>query len=182
MTTHPPRMFTSLDAAFIALLLTLLGTVWYLGYGSYQEITKVEKVRATAGKFVKWVEAAQAQRSAGAAVAPTACGREDPTASTERLNWANCLRALQGPGQAMHGVQNPLHATAPVFSSKCDRNVLNTMGSIVVEKGVSGLNGNAQVIAYGPIGEHEPIHDELLLRVTVCGHGFTTSGVAEVKF
>ena len=98
MTTHPPRMFTSLDAAFIALLLTLLGTVWYLGYGSYQEITKVEKVRATAGKFVKWVEAAQAQRSAGAAVAPTACGREDPTASTERLNWANCLRALQGPG------------------------------------------------------------------------------------
>ncbi len=182
MPTHPPRMFTGFDAAFVALLLTLLGTVWYLGYGSYQEITKVEKVRATAGNFVKWVEAAQAQRSAGAAVAPTACGREDPTASTERLNWANCLRALQGPGQAMHGVQNPLHATAPVFSSKCDRNVLNTMGSIVVEKGVSGLNGNAQVIAYGPIGEHEPIHDELLLRVTVCGHGFTSSGVAEVKF
>ncbi len=182
MPTDPPRMFTRLDAAFVALLLTLLGTVWYLGYGSYQEITKIEKVRVTAQTFVKWLEAAHAQRTAGTEVAPPACGRDTSAAPAERLNWGNCLRSLQGPGQAMHDIQNPVNAESPVFSTKCDRNVLNTKGSIVVEKGVSGLNGTTQVIAYAPIGEQEPVHEELLLRVTVCGHGFTSSSIAEVKF
>ncbi len=176
-----PKIFTGPDAVFVAVLLSLLGTVWFLGYGSYQEITKVEKVRGTAATFVKWIETAQAQRAAGTAVAPAACSRDTAT-SPARLNWADCLNALQGPGQAMHGIKNPLHANSRVFSSKCDRQALDTQGSIVVEKGVSGLNGTAQVIAYGPINEREPIHEELLLRVTVCGHGFTSSGVAEVKF
>ena len=67
-----PKIFTGPDAVFVAVLLSLLGTVWFLGYGSYQEITKVEKVRGTAATFVKWIETAQAQRAAGTAVAPAA--------------------------------------------------------------------------------------------------------------
>ncbi len=186
---HPPatRFFRLFDLCFVTFLVAMLALVCLLGHQNYVEGQKSEAVRETALNFVKWLEAGQRLRDAGQPLEPAACARgaattAGGTTAPAGFTWHECLHALQGPGQPLAGLRNLLDPRGLVFSGKCDRAALGTKGSIVVEKGLLGVNGTAQVIAYAPIVDHDSLRDEVLLRVSVCGRGFMTLGVAELKF
>jgi hypothetical protein len=192
--TQRPRYFRINDFAFVVFLLVTIGTVWGLGYYDHSETQKVEGVRTTATKLQSWLEAGQQLRDGDQALDPVACSRGPRQAKTAGdageagaskatgYTWHDCLQALRAPGQAMAGIANPLDPSSLAFAGKCDRSSLPTMGAIIVEKGLAGISGTTQVIAYAPITDDDSLHDEVLLRLSVCGRGFMTLSVAEVKF
>lgn len=191
--TERPRYFRKSDLAFVLFLLGMIGLVIMLGRRDHDETERIQGVRATATKFAAWLEAGQQLRDGGKPMEPLACSRgprpnkaatEGPEtgAKVSGYDWHDCLQALRAPGQEMAGVVNPLDPSALAFAGKCDRSSLPTMGAIIVEKGLVGINGTTQVIAYAPIADHDSVHDEMLLRLSVCGRGFMTHGVAELKF
>lgn len=193
--TERPRYFRIFDLVFVVFLLGMIGTVLLLGHHNHSETEKVEDMRLSATKFQAWLEAAQQLRDGGKPTEPLVCSRgprkfpvganapaEEAGAKAPGYNWHDCLQALQAPGQEMAGVVNPLDPSALAFAGKCDRNSLPSMGAIIVEKGMVGVSGTTQVIAYAPIADHDSLHDEVLLRISVCGRGFMTLSVAEVKF
>ncbi len=189
-----PRYFRKSDLAFILFLLGMVGLVIMLGHRDHDETERVEGVRATATKFAAWLEAGQQLRDGDQLLDPVACSRgprqtkpaveagEAVSSKATGYNWHDCLQALRAPGQEMAGVVNPLDPSALPFAGKCDRNSLPSMGAIIVEKGLAGISGTTQVIAYAPITDHDSLHDEVLLRLSVCGRGFMTLSVAELKF
>jgi hypothetical protein len=125
---------------------------------------------------------AAAEGSGAPAPAPAAVAAQSPAPSARGPHWEACVSALQSAGQPFAEFKNPLVADGLVFSSKCDRGDLQTMGSIVFEKGTAGINNGQPIIVYTPIEPHESIASEVLLRVKVCGRGFVEFHVAELKF
>ena len=191
--TERPRFFRTSDLAFVLFLLGMIGLVIMLGHRDHDETERVEGVRATATKFAAWLEAGQQLRDGGKPMAPLACSRgprqnkaatEGPEtgAKVAGYDWHECLQALRAPGQELANLVNPLDKNSLAFAGKCDRSSLPTMGAIIVEKGMVGISGTTQVIAYAPIADHDSLHDEVLLRISVCGRGFMTLSVAELKF
>ena len=193
--TERPRYFRMLDLVFVVFLLGMIGTVLLLGHHNHMETEKVENMRISATKFQSWLEAGQQLREAGKPTAPIVCSRgprkvqvaadtspEEAGNKTPGYTWHDCIQALQAPGQEMGGLLNPLDPSSLAFAGKCDRNSLPTMGAIIVEKGMVGISGTTQVIAYAPIADHDSLHDEVLLRISVCGRGFMTLSVDELKF
>lgn len=193
-----PRYFRKSDLAFVLFLLGMVSLVIMLGHRDHDETERIEGVRTTATKLQSWLEAGQQLRDGDQALDPVACSRGPRQAKTAGdageageavsskahagYTWHDCLEALRAPGQALAGIANPLDPSSLAFAGKCDRSSLPTMGAIIVEKGLAGISGTTQVIAYAPITDHDSLHDEVLLRLSVCGRGFMSLSVAEVKF
>jgi hypothetical protein len=173
------------DGVFVSLLVSALAAVGYLGFHGYSEGRRVLEVVAHATDALAWIDKARILREAGPDGLPAACVRGGPAPSApgvKVLYWSGCLAALRQPGQAFAAYRNRLQSNALVFSAKCDRESLPSMGSIVIENGVVSINGTTKVIAYAPIDDKDPVRDEMLLRLSVCGRGFSTISVGEVKF
>lgn len=137
---------------------------------------------AAAPAPVAAAEGSGAPAAGSAAPAPAAVAAQSPAPSARGPHWEACVSALRSAGQPFAEFKNPLVADGLVFSSKCDRGDLQTMGSIVFEKGTAGINNGQPIIVYTPIEPHESIASEVLLRVKVCGRGFVEFHVAELKF
>jgi uncharacterized protein (UPF0333 family) len=137
---------------------------------------------AAAPAPVAAAEGSGAPAAGAAAPAAAAAAPQAPAPSARGPHWEACVSALQSAGQPFAEFKNPLVADGLVFGNKCDRSELKTMGSIVFEKGTAGINNGQPIIVYTPIEPHESIASEVLLRVTVCGRGFTVFHVAELKF
>ena len=192
--TQRPRYFRTFDLVFVVFLLGMIGTVLLLGRHNHDETEKVEGMRISATKFVSWLEAGQQLRDGDQQLDPVACSRgprqtkttgdagEAGASKAPGYTWHDCLQALRAPGQALADIANPLEPSSLAFAGKCDRNSLPSMGAIIVEKGLAGISGTTQVIAYAPITDHDSLHDEVLLRLSVCGRGFMSLSVAELKF
>ena len=177
--------FGWLDGVFVILLISTLAAVGYLGFHGYSEGRLVLETVADATEALTRINNLRQLREAGSDDLPAPCTRGETLAAApggKALHWSDCLAALRQPGQALAAYQNQLQTNQPAFSAKCDRESLPSMGSIVLENGVATMNGTNKVIAYAPIGDKDPVGNEMLLRLSVCGRGFSSISVGEVKF
>lgn len=174
-----------LDGVFISLLVCTLAAVGYVGFQGYLEGRRVLETVADAAEALTRIDKLRYLREAGSDDLPEACTRGETVLGapdTKALRWSDCLAALRQPGQALAAYRNQLQSKAPAFSAKCDRESIPSMGSIVIERGTVNLNGASQVMAYAPIGDKDLVRDEMQLRLSVCGRGYSVIQVGEVKF
>jgi hypothetical protein len=167
------RWFGASQACFVALVLMVLLWIAHLAVGNYGALKQDAAVHNRAKRLLSWMGAAAHRRVAEAVDLSAPCQSE--------VTWPVCLRALQAAGQPMAGHHNPMQPLGPVFSGKCDRAQPGTLGTIVVEIGLDAVRGVTPV-HFVPMPDHERRPGAHLLRLSVCGHGFSVLAVGETWF
>ena len=89
--------------------------------------------------------------------------------------------ALVAAGAPFASLQNAFGVKNLLFADACDRNRLDTNGSIIIEKGTPKPPDGSS-LAYAPIADEEPLAEPLALRVSICGRAFAVNHIAEFKF
>lgn len=151
------------DYAFILFLCAITGSVLALGIHSVREVLRIEDVKKEAEDLVQWFKTTAENRKT-ADFAPSSCNK----AST--AVWKDCLAALTAEGGPLHGKTNAFEPGRSVMSRKCDQQDIDTIGTIIVEKGAIPLGSSSY--SYTPFDGTEPMNKDMILRVLVCGRGF----------
>ena len=125
-------------------------------------------------QFAAWLEEAGAKRAAGEKTGVAAC-------DADGASWNDCRDALVAKDGPMASLANVASPDSGVFAAACDRTQLDTLGTIIIEKGLPKPPDGASLI-YSAIPDAEPVKDALSLRVAVCGRGYSQINVREVKF
>lgn len=169
-----PPYFTPTDAIFVAVALIVGVLVVQLGMTTWGEGVKTETAKAEAEQVVAWLTEAGERRQAGKPVGVEAC-------DAEAAIWKDCRDALFAKDGPFGGLSKPQEIGGALVTAACDRNQLDTLDSIIIEKGLPKPPDGASFI-YGLIDDAEPMKQTLPLRVSVCGRGYSQIIVNELKF
>ncbi len=166
--------FSLADGLFSAFMVVVLVVVSYLGFITYVEGSETEHTKRNAERIVKWLEEAGKARAEGKSVSPEACAKDGQP-------WSECLNAMVAESGPFPKLQNVAEVDGLTFAKKCDREHLNTHGSIILEKGTP-KPVDPSSFTFGPMDDAEVIAKDGQLRVVVCGRGFGVIKIGEVKY
>ncbi len=165
--------FTLTDFIFVVIAIVVGILVVRLGATTWAEGMRTEASKANGEQLAAWLEEAGAKRAAGEKTGIAAC-------DADGASWSECRDALVADDGPLASLANPAMPDG-VFASACDRNQLDTLGTIIIEKGLPKPPDGASLV-YGAMPDDEPTKDALSLRVAVCGRGYSQINVREVKF
>lgn len=151
------------DYVFIAILVSITASVIILGVLSVSEVLRVEDVKKDAEDLATWFKSTADERKKED-FQPAACRRLDEN------NWKQCVTALSLEKGPLHGKINAFQPDRALISRKCDQQNMETIGTIIVEKGT--LPAGASTMVYTAIDNNEILNKEFNLRILVCGRGF----------
>lgn len=162
------------DFIFMGFALAVAISVATLGFDTWKHGQQTETTKSHGENLLAWMSQQGELRAAGKTTTLTACDQGDTT-------WSECRDALIGANGPFAGMRNAFQARDPIFSSQCDRNQLNSLGSILVQKGLPKPPDGSS-LAYSPLADDEPLAEPLALRISVCGRGFSIIHIGELKF
>lgn len=176
---HPPQgqqqpYFGARDLVFVVIAIVVAALVAQLGYRTWVDGQNTESTKAQGEAFAAWLTEEGNKRAAGEATTLAACARGEG-------KWSECRDAMVAPGGPFEKLTNVFSKDNVLFSPVCDRTQLNTHGAIMVEKGLPKPPDGASLI-YSAIADDEPLAEPLSLRISICGRGFSTIHIAELKF
>ena len=170
-----PRPYFSLsDLIFVVIAIVVAIAVAQLGYVTWAEGRNTESAKSTGESIVGWMTGEAAKRAEGGADLASACSGEDKT-------WLNCREWMASTDGPFKGLENQIRKGNKLFSPSCDRTQLDTLGSIIVEKGTPKPPDGASLV-YAPLADEEPLGAPLSLRLSICGRSFSVIHVAEFTF
>lgn len=172
--TAKSAYFTLTDFIFVVVAIVVGVLVVRLGSTTWIEGMHTEATKANGEQFAAWLDDTGKKREAGEATGIAAC-------DADGANWKDCRDALVADGGPLAGLANPASDGGQLFAAACDRGQLDTLGAIVIEKGLPKPPDGASLI-YSAIADAEPVKEALPLRVAVCGRGYSQINVREVKF
>ena len=157
------RTMRPVDYIFILVLCGITVSVTALGVHAVQEVLRMEEVKKEAEDLVQWFKTTADERK-NANFAPAACSKAATTV------WKDCLAALLDEGGPLHGKTNAFVPGRALVSKKCDQQDIDTIGTIIVEKGA--IPPGSSSYAYTAFDGTEPVNKDMVLRIIVCGRGF----------
>ncbi len=166
--------FTLTDFIFVVIAIVVGILVVRLGATTWTEGMHTEATKANGERFAAWLEEAGAKRTAGEKTGVAAC-------DADGASWSDCRDALVAENGPLAGLANVTTPGGAVYSATCDRMQLDTLGAIIIEKGLPKPPDGASLV-YSAIADAEPVKDALSLRVAICGRGYSQINIREVKF
>ena len=171
---HPKPYFGFTDLIFVVVAIIVAVLVLRLGYMTWSAGSKTETTKENGEAVATWMTEKGLKREANEDTGIPACNRGTST-------WGQCRDALVAAGAPFASLQNAFGAKNLLFADACDRNRLDTNGSIIIEKGTPKPPDGSS-LAYAPIADEEPLAEPLALRVSICGRAFAVNHIAEFKF
>ncbi len=151
------------DYVFIAILIAITASVILLGVHSVAEVLRMEEVKKEAEDLAAWFKSSAEDRKKPD-FEPAACRRR------EENTWKQCAAALLADKGPLHGKTNAFEHDRALTSRKCDQQDVETIGTIVIEKGA--IPSGSSNIAYTAFDGTEALNKDYTLRILVCGRGF----------
>ena len=151
------------DYVFITVLLGITASVILLGVHSVAEVLRMEEVKKEAEELAAWFKNSSDERKT-ADFKPASCRR------LEENTWKQCAAALLAENGPLHGKSNSFEPGRALTSKKCDQQDVETIGTIVIEKGA--IAPGSSNTAYTAFDGSETLNKDFTLRVLVCGRGF----------
>jgi hypothetical protein len=171
---HPAPYFGLTDLIFVLVAIVVAILVIRLGYMTWSDGSRTETTKANGEMVAAWMTEQGLKRESGKETDVPACNRGAST-------WAQCREALVAAGAPFASLQNAFESKNLLFADACDRNRLETHGSIIIEKGTPKPPDGSS-LGYAPITDEEPLAEPLALRVSICGRAFAVNHIAEFKF
>lgn len=167
--------FSLSDLLFMVVAGALGIGIIQLGYATWSDGQHTEAAKSTGESIVSWMTQEAAKRAtADGANSASECRTEDK-------NWIDCREWLISSSGPFKGLSNQLSRNNKLFSPACDRTQLDTLGSIIFEKGTPKPPDGASLV-YAPLADDESLGAPLALRLSICGRGFSVIHVAEFTF
>ena len=168
------KYFGASDAVFVIIAIVVSLTVVRLGVHTFQEGMHTEQTKDNGERLATWIEEAGKKREAGEPTGVAGCDADDAT-------WAGCRDVLAAKDGPLAGMTNVAHPGGQLFATACDRTQFDTLGAIIVEKGLPKPPDGASLM-YSPIADSEPVKEPVPLRVAICGRGYAQINIREVRF
>lgn len=169
------RPYFSLSDLFFMVIAGALGiSIAQLGYATWVDARHTESAKASGESMVSWMTDAAKKRTSSGDGSLSECGGEEK-------NWLDCREWLVSSSGPFRGLSNQISRSNKVFSPACDRTQLDTLGSIIFEKGTPKPPDGASLM-YAPLADDEPLSAPLALRLSICGRGFSVIRIAEFTF
>ncbi|NDC09031.1 MAG: hypothetical protein EBZ75_06710 [Oxalobacteraceae bacterium] len=169
------RPYFSLSDLFFMVIAGALGIgIVQLGFSTWVDGRHTESAKSSGESIVSWMTEAASKRSSAGEGSANECSGEDK-------NWLDCREWLVSSSGPFKGLSNQISRSNKLFSPACDRTKLDTLGSIIFEKGTPKPPDGAS-LAYAPLADDEPLGAPLSLRLSICGRGFSVIRVAEFTF
>jgi len=166
--------FSLSDFFFIFIACVVALTIVKLGYSTWLEGMHTDSTKSNGESIVSWMTDAAPKRAASDGSFKNECSSGDK-------KWLDCREWLVSASGPLKGMSNHISQGNKLFSPGCDRTQLNTLGSIIFEKGTPKPPDGASLI-YAPLPDDEPLKEPLSLRLSICGRGFSLIRVAEFTF
>jgi hypothetical protein len=166
--------FSLSDFFFIFIAGVVAIAIVQLGYSTWVEGRHTDSAKSTGESIVSWMTDAASKRASSDGSFNNACSGEDK-------KWLDCREWLVSASGPLKGVSNHISQGNKLFSSACDRTKLDTLGSIIFEKGTPKPPDGASLM-YAPLADDELLKEPLPLRLSICGRGFSLIRVAEFTF
>lgn len=156
------RWLSFVDYLFIFFMTGLTIACVLLARHSIEEAIHIEEIKVMGEEVVAWMKTA-AEKRGEEAFEPAACRKaEGPV-------WNDCLAAMLQEHGPLHEKENPFMAGRALLQKKCDPTDVETIGSIIIEKGTATPTGS---FTYAAFEGTEPLSKDIVYRVLVCGRGF----------
>ncbi len=162
------RWLRFVDYLFIFFMIGLTAACVLLAQHSIDEAIKIEEIKVMGEEVTAWMKGATDKRGEEE-FEPAACRKADGHA------WSDCLAAMLEENGPLHKKDNPFHAGRALLQKKCDPSDVETIGSIIIEKGTATPAGS---FAYSTFEGTEPLAKDIVYRVLVCGRGFHVIKIA----
>jgi hypothetical protein len=166
--------FSLSDSFFIFITVVVAIAIVKLGYSTWLEGRHTDAAKSTGESIVSWMTDAASKRASYAESSKVAC-------SSDAKKWIECREWLVSSSGPLSGMSNHISQGNKLFSPACDRTQLDTLGSIIIEKGTPKPPDGASLM-YAPLSDDEPLKEPLPLRLSICGRGFSVIRVAEFTF
>lgn len=171
---------TGSDKAFLAFLFCVLLAVAVMGTFNFREGLKTEAGKSQGETLAKWLSQSKDKRGQ-VGFEPAACASAR-TDVDKPPTWADCSKALFGPGGPMGDFRNAFSGQPIAFLTRCDRSGLASQGQLVLEKITATAPGSAVSSVTLALAADDPIDKVLTVKITVCDKGGYPIKVAEVEF
>lgn len=171
---------TASDMAFLGFLVGVIVTVAVAGTLTFREGLKTEVGKTQAEALVKWLADAK-DRRAQTGFEPSACSSASPDPA-KPPTWADCSKALFGPGGPMADLRNVFSGQPMVFLARCEPSDPQSPGQLALEKILSTPLGSAVSSITVALAAEDPIDKVLTIKVALCDKGGYPIKVAEVQF
>ena len=171
---HSAPYFGLTDLIFVIFAIIVGVLVIDLGYTTWEDGRRTEETKANGEAIAAWMTEQGLKREKSEDTGVPACNRGDST-------WSQCREALVAEGAPFALLKNAFDTKNLVFADACDRNRLDTDGSIIIEKGTPKPPDGSS-LAYGPLADNEPLAEPLAIRISICGRAFAVNHIAEFKF
>jgi hypothetical protein len=162
------RWLSFVDYLFIFFMIGLSVACVLLARHSIEEAIHIEEIKVMGEEVVAWMKTANEKRGEEE-YEPAACRKADGHV------WSDCLAALLEENGPLHKKENPFQAGRALLQKKCDPTDVETIGSIVIEKGTATPAGT---FTYAAFEGTEPLVKDMTYRVLVCGRGFHVIKIA----
>ena len=166
--------FSLSDFFFIFIAGVVALTIVKLGYSTLVDGLHTDSAKSTGESIVSWMTDAASKRASSDESLQNEC-------SGEAKKWLDCREWLVSSSGPLKGMSNHISQGNKLFSPACDRTQLDTLGSIIIEKGTPKPPDGASLM-YAPLPDDEPLKEPLPLRLSICGRGFSVIRVAEFTF
>ena len=145
--------FSLSDFFFILITAVVAIAIIKLGYSTWIEGRHTDAAKSTGESLVSWMTDAASKRASYDESSKNAC-------SSEAKNWIGCREWLVSSSGPLRGMSNHISQGNKLFSPACERTQLNTLGSIIFEKGTPKPPDGASLM-YAPLSDDEPLRDPL---------------------
>jgi len=162
------RWLSLVDYLFIFFMIGLTAACILLARHSIEEAIKIDEIKVMGEDVVTWLKATAEKRAEGD-FEPAACRK------AEGPLWNDCLAAMTQEHGPLHEKDNPFESGRALLQKKCDTGDVETIGSIIIEKGTANPTGG---FAYTTFEGTEPMAKDIIYRVIVCGRGFHVIKIA----
>ena len=169
------RPYCTLSDLFFMVVACALGIgIVQLGYSTWVEGRHTESAKSTGESIVSLMTEEASKRANAGESSTNEC-------SGEEKNWLDCREWLVSSSGPLKGLSSQISRGNKLFSPACDRTQLDTLGSIIFEKGTPKPPDGAS-LGYAPLSDNEPLGAPIPLRLSICGRGFSVIHVAEFTF
>ena len=166
--------FSVSDFFFIFITAVVAIAIVKLGYSTWLEGMHTDLTKSNGETIVSWMTDAASKRASHDQSSKNECINDEK-------NWIDCREWLVSSSGPFKGMSNHINQSNKLFSSACDRTQLDTLGSIIFEKGTPKPPDGAS-LTYAPLADDELLREPLSLRLSICGRGFSVIRVAEFTF
>ncbi len=168
------KYFGATDAVFVIIAITVSLMVLRLGADTFTEGMHTEHTKTQGERVAAWIEQAGKKREAGEPTGVAGC-------DADGAPWADCRDALVARDAPLSDLKNISHPGGLLFASACDRAQLDTLGALIIEKGLPKPPDGASLM-YSAIADDETVKEPVPLRVAICGRGYSQINIREVRF